>query len=219
MEIGKQASTTEGETVGSGKSSHYGSHGEKEIYDFTRKAFPAWRTHARLSVFGGTLDALKWSHPVVPICIVIRETHTHARQTKQPARCDRALADVALGPTLMSHDCIQMPEFFPTRPLSVPARCARLERKNTAARFLVPFFAADGNDGSNGTLRGNNRSWASCSFTAREIQPRYGSSCTYACVQIAWQWRFEQISWDILEFWFVRIVEIRALRNNLKVEI
>lgn len=73
--------------------------------------------------------------PCVPICIVIRETHTHARG-QQPVR-DRALADVALGPALMSHDCIQIPEFFP-RVRSVAARCARWRTppRVSLSRFL-----------------------------------------------------------------------------------
>lgn len=87
----------------------------------------------------------------------------HPRTTDQTAlrAVIATLADVALNPALTSHDCIQMPEFFP-RVRSLFQRAAsdskEREREHIAARFLVPFFVADGNDGSNGTARGNNRS-------------------------------------------------------------
>lgn len=148
MEIGKRASTTEGETAGSGRSSHYGSHGEKEIYDFTRKAFPAWRTHASYPFLVARSMPL---NGLTPWCLsaswYARRTPTHAK-TKQPARCDRGARGCCTRPGLNVSRLYSDARVFSTRPLSVPARCARLERDRkrdrkrecTAARFPVPFF-------------------------------------------------------------------------------
>lgn len=77
------------------------------VVAITRMRFtirPGRRGFARRpSVFGGTLDALKWPHP--PSCYLYRDTqHTHARRARARGCCTRA--------ALMSHDCIQIPSFF-----------------------------------------------------------------------------------------------------------
>ena len=143
MEIGKRASTTEGETAGSGRSSHYGSHGEKEIYDFTRKAFPAWRAHASYPFLVARSMPL---NGLTPWCLSVswyaRRTPTHDRPNSF-ARCDRDARGCCTQPGLNVSRLYSDARVFSTRPLSVPARCVRLERERERTHrraFPCPVF-------------------------------------------------------------------------------
>lgn len=76
------------------------------------------------------LDALKWPHPV-PLSVSRYATPTHAARAR--GCCTR--------PALMSHDCIQIPEFF-------FHASALFHRARESSVSLSRFFPADGNDAS-----------------------------------------------------------------------
>lgn len=154
------------------------------VVAITRMRFtirPGRRGFARRpSVFGGTLDALKWPHPRLAICIAIRNTPTHAARARA-----RMLHSAGLNVPRLYSD----PEFFFPRVRSVPPR-------SRTQRFLVPFFLPpmEMTPPKNGTQPGETRGIASIpsffSFFFFLIHEE-GNFIEGKCVHAEWLWSFD----------------------------